>query len=237
MTIKRFRNESNRRFFFGVALALLLAGCHSTPEPQISAAPAALPKHAYAVRYAVDPARSSIVLQVYRAGPLARFGHNHVIRATHIEGMLYREHDILQSAVELRFPVAGLVIDAPADRAAAGADFPGTLSAAAIDGTREHMLGPQVLAAAQFPDVALRSIAVQGRWPALRLLVEVRLRGFVSQIELPVRMSEKENTLSADGAIKLSQVQMGMQPYSVLGGGLRVADTIAADFHIVAAKP
>jgi hypothetical protein len=82
----------------------------------------------------------------------------------------------------------------------------------------------------------LRSIAVSGAWPDLQLIVEVNLRKFTSQIVLPVRMSETPDTLVAEGATKLSQVQLGLTPYSVLGGGLRVSDTIDARFHITAKK-
>ncbi len=219
-----------------VALVSILVACHSTPQQHSPAQPAPVRKHANALRYDVDPARSTIVLRVYRDGPLARFGHNHVIAVTAIQGRVYREADILQSEVELSFPVAGMIVDSPDDRAKAGTDFPGVLSPAAIAGTREHMLGPQLLAAEQYPRIALRSIGVSGQWPQLQLLIEIQLRNFTSQFPLPVHMSEIGNTLIADGAIKLSQVQLGLQPYSVLGGGLRVNDTIDVQFHILAAR-
>jgi hypothetical protein len=96
------------------------------------------------------------------------------------------------------------------------------------------MLGPQLLAVEQYPQIAMHTIAVSGQWPELQLLVEIQLRKFVSQVVLPVHMAEAENTLIADGVTKLSQVHLGLTPYSVLGGGLRVSDTIDAQFHIVA---
>ena len=215
---------------------MLLTACRPAPKPQLPAAQTAAQKHAHAQRYVIDAVRSTLMLRVYRDGPLARFGHNHVIAVTQLQGIVFREPDILQSDVELSFPAAGLSVDAPADRAAAGADFPGALSPAAIAGTRQHMLGPQLLAAEQFPQIALRSVAVSGQWPELQLLVEIQLRKFASRLVLPVHMSEAENTLIADGATKLSQVQLGLTPYSVLGGGLRVNDTIDVQFHIVAVR-
>lgn len=213
---------------------MLLGACQPAPKPQHPVVQTPAQKHAHAQRYVIDAERSTITLRVYRDGPLARFGHNHVIAVTQLQGTLFREPDILQSEVELSFPAMGLSVDVPADRAAAGADFPNALSPEAIAGTRQHMLGPQLLAAEQFPQIALHSVSVSGQWPELQLLVEIQLRKFASQIVLPVHMTEAENTLIAEGATKLSQVQMGLTPYSVLGGGLRVSDTIDVQFHIVA---
>ncbi|HEY3700211.1 MAG TPA: YceI family protein [Spongiibacteraceae bacterium] len=219
-----------------VAIALGLMACQPAPQPQIPAsAPAPEHKHAHATRYAIDAERSTVVLRVYRDGALARFGHNHVITATQLRGTIFREANIAQSDVELSFPAAGLLVDSADDRAQAGADFPGVLPPEAIAGTRQHMLGPQLLAAEQYPQIMLRTIAVSGQWPELQLIVEIKLREFTSQLPLSVHMTELENTLIADGAVSLSQVQLGLKPYSVLGGGLRVADKIDAQFHLIAA--
>ncbi len=218
------------------AVLMLLAACQPAPKSQSPAAQVPVQKHPHATRYAIDPLASTITLYVYRDGPLARFGHNHVIVATHIQGMVYREAELSLSEVELQFPVASMIVDAPEDRSAAGANFPGALSVEAVAGTRQHMLGPQVLAAEQFPQIAVRSVAVSGRWPSLQLIVAVQLRKFTSQLVLPVSIAESGNALIASGTVKLSQVQMGLQPYSVLGGGLRVSDNIDAQFHLVAVR-
>lgn len=223
------------------AVGLLTAGCVFTacqpaPQSQAPVVGAAVQKHAQAIRYTVDPVNSSITLRVYRDGPLARFGHNHVIAITQIQGVVYREAEVAQSEVELNFPVASMTVDSPDDRAKAGSDFPGVLSAETMAGTRANMLGPQILAAAQYPTITLRSVAISGQWPELKLIVAVKLRNIASQIVLPIHMSEVDNKLIAHGSTKLSQVQLGLAPYSVLGGGLRVNDTIDAQFHIVARK-
>lgn len=218
-----------------IALVLALMACQPQPRPP---APAPLPerKHAHAIRYTIDAERSAILLQVYRDGALARFGHNHVIAVTQLRGTIFREANIAQSDVELSFPAAGLLVDSADDRAQAGPDFPGVLPPETIAGTRQHMLGPQLLAAEQYPQIMLRTIAVSGQWPELQLIVEIKLREFTSQLPLSVHMTELENTLIADGAVSLSQVQLGLKPYSVLGGGLRVADKIDAQFHLIAVQ-
>ncbi len=219
-----------------LAAVALLAACQPAMESQAPAVTAAARKHAHAQRYAIDSQRSTITLRVFRDGPLARFGHNHVIVATQLEGMVYREAALAESEVTLRFPVAAMRVDTPEDRARAGADFPGALPAAAVAGTREHMLGPQLLAAEQFPHIELRSIAVSGQWPDLKLVVEASVRGIKSQFALPVHIDAGDKELLAVGAARLSLAQLGLRPYSVLGGGLRVGDSIDAQFHIVAVR-
>lgn len=221
----------------GIVSALVALGaCQHAPPPQVPVVPTAVQKHAQATRYAIDPLSSTITLRIYRDGPLARFGHNHIIVATQIEGVVYREKDLTQSEVELRFPVAGMIVDSPDDRAKAGPDFPGVLPPEAIAGTRRHMLGPQLLAAEQYPHIALHSVTVSGQWPDLQMLVDVTVRNFTSRFTLPVHMIEDQQRLIAEGTVKLSQVQLGLQPYSVLGGGLRVGDVIDAEFHLVALR-
>ncbi|MFT3929499.1 MAG: YceI family protein [Spongiibacteraceae bacterium] len=238
MTTKLPLGKFQRALCGGVfAVGMLLTACQPATKPQEDASVATpTHKHAHATRYAIDPINSSITLRVYRDGPLARFGHNHTIAITQIQGVVYREADLAQSEVELSFPVAEMIIDSPDDRAKAGPDFPGVISAEAIAGTRANMLGPQLLAAAQYPTIALRTVSVSGQWPELKLIVEISLRKFTSQIVLPVHISETNDSLIADGEIALSQVQLGLTPYSVLGGGLRVSDNIDARFHLVSVK-
>jgi len=215
-------------------LSVLVACQTQQTASNKSTVPDVVHKHAHAMLYTLDAEQSSITLKVYRDGPLARFGHNHVITATQISGTVYRERDALQSDVELSFPASGLLVDQPQDRAQAGAEFPGVLPPEAIAGTRQNMLGPKLLAAEQFPNITLRTVAVSGQWPDLQLLVEVKLREFTGQLAIPVHLDEVGDRLSADGQLNISQVQLGLSPYSVLGGGLRVRDTIDASFHLVA---
>ena len=64
--------------------ALLAAACQTLPPPgetAVLAEPVRTDVNvpSGAPRYSVDPQASEIRLLVYRDGPLARFGHNHVV--------------------------------------------------------------------------------------------------------------------------------------------------------------
>lgn len=215
-------------------LVAALAACQPQPKEQVSAPSPTVSRHPHAAVYQIAGEQSSIKLKVYRDGPLARFGHNHAIAVEQISGTVYREKTPAQSEVEFSFPVAAMAVDRSADRAAMGADFTSAVTPEAVAGTRENMLGPKLLAAQQYPQIALRSIAISGEWPDLRMVVAVKLRALETQLIVPVHVSEQNGVLMADGAVRLSQVQLGLTPYSVLGGGLRVGDAIDAQFHLVA---
>jgi polyisoprenoid-binding protein YceI len=219
-------------------LVVLLSACGQQPGQPTSAEVAApgQHKHARAQLFRIDPEQSSIRLRVYRDGPLARFGHNHVVVATGLTGVVYREKNLAQSAFELNIPLAQLLVDRPADRAAAGPDFAGDLSEFAIAGTRENMLGPKLLAAEQYPEIKLASVAVEGAPPNVRFTVELTVRGVKSQLVIPATIESGDKSIVATGQLVLSQTQLGLTPFSVLGGGLRVRDTIDADYHLVALR-
>ena len=215
-------------------LAGALAACQPQSKEQTSVPSPTVSKHPHATVYQIAGEQSAIKLKVYRDGPLARFGHNHAIAIEQISGTLYREKTLSQSEVEFSFPVAAMAVDRIADRAEMGADFAGAVTPEAVAGTRENMLGPKLLAAQQYPKIALRSIAISGEWPDLNMVVAVKLRALETQLIVPIHLDEKNGVLTADGAVRLSQVQLGLTPYSVLGGGLRVGDAIDAQFHFVA---
>jgi polyisoprenoid-binding protein YceI len=219
-----------------LAAALLLSACRQpSTAPGLDAnAAQAQHKHAHATVYHIDPQQSSILLKVYRDGPLARFGHNHVIAVGDLSGVVYRQKEWSRSDFELTIPALQLMVDRPADRVLAGADFPGELTPFAIAGTRENMLGPKLLAAEQYPDIKLSSVALSGELANLQLTVKVSIRGIETQILLPASVVLSDNSIIANGRTTLSQAQLGLNPYSVLGGGLRVRDTIDVDYHLLA---
>lgn len=236
MTIARI--PIARRWLLPLILSVMVAACQYI-APQQPTPPTELPAldHSNAQLYRIDPQRSVIQLKVYRDGLLARLGHNHVIRATTISGAVYRREDLGRSGFELSFPVAALVIDRAEDRQRAGADFPGEIPPAHIEGTRNNMLGEQLLQGDNFPTIEIRSLDMQGHLPTPTWRVAVRVRDHVSELRVPVQIVSSGHQLTLQGAVKLSQHQLGLAPFCVLGGKLCVRDDIDAEFYIVAVEP
>lgn len=224
-----------------LSAAVLLSGCQTAPTTSLGAvAPGAAPLPALpllgAAHYAVDAGLSDVRFLVYRAGPLASFGHNHVIQATHVSGDVYLAADLRASGFSLSLPVSEFVVDAPEARAVEGADFTTQPSAAAIDGTRSNMLGPGLLDAARYPEVHVRSVALRGPDWGPDATVRIELHGVSRDLTVPIAVARDGDQLTVTGGFDLKQSDFGLQPFSILGGGLQVADTLHVRFHLVAHK-
>jgi polyisoprenoid-binding protein YceI len=213
-------------------LLLMLGACRTLPPARTASGAIAPP--AGALQWIIDPAASHIWLQLRADGALARLGHTHLIVAQQLQGQVWLHPQIERSLVELTLPVAGLLVDDPAERARAGGDFAEPLDEAARTGTREHMLGDHQLDAAHYAAITLRSRQVRQNGMTTTIEFQVLVRGHQSVLAVPVQWQQNAGELRATGAVEFNQTDLGLEPYSVALGALRVADRIAARFEIVA---
>jgi hypothetical protein len=222
----------------GVVCALaalaLAAGCapvgRAPPRSERVAPPAPAPG---AVHYRIDAARSEVRILVYRAGPLARLGHSHVLLAGGLEGELWLPSDPAAARWRLSFPAAALVVDDPAARREEGEEFASEPSAADVAGTRRNLLGPAVLDADRYPLLRLDGSAAR---VAAGLVARVRivLRDRALELEVPVAVAAADGALVVRGGCTLLQSALGLAPFSVGLGALRVRDDLAVRFRLVA---
>lgn len=197
------------------------------PEPPVSAP-------AEGALYRLVPERSQLRVLVYRDGPLAALGHNHVISSSDLTGRVILADNLADSFVELYVPVAGFKVDRPSLRVEEGEDFPGELDQDAIDGTRANMLGESVLDAAQFPQIRMVSRDIAGALPELEFNMTVELRGGLYSVQVPAQVTATAAQLSATGQFELRQTDLGMEPFSALLGALTVRDNLVVKFQLTA---
>lgn len=224
-----------------ICFVALLAACQTAPTSTggvPASALTALPPLPVpgAEHYMVQAGLSDVRFLVYRAGALASFGHDHVIQAKDIHGDVYLTQDFQASGFSLTLPVAGFVVDDPAARSVEGPDFAKQPSAAAIDGTRKNMLGPDVLDATRYPEVHIRSVKLLGPDWGPDATVRIELHGVARDVSVSIAVQRGGDSLSVNGAFDLKQSDFGITPFSALGGGLQVADTLRVRFHLVAQK-
>jgi len=211
------------------ALALAACGPHGAPPAPERVAPVA----GRGVHYRIDGAASELRLLAYRAGPLARLGHNHVILARGIAGEMWVPADEAQATLALRVPVAALVVDDQAARAEEGEEFAVQPSEADVEGTRRNLLGPAVLDAEHFPEIRIDGAAA-GTPAGLVARVGITVRERTTPLEFPVGVTREGGALTLRGGVTLSQAALGMTPFSVALGALRVRDDVAVRFRLVA---
>jgi hypothetical protein len=229
-----------------VAAVVLLAGCRApgpqeaqpgsgagggppaAREPAPPTPPRGMPT------YRIDPAQSELRVLVYRAGTMAKLGHDHVIENHALTGWVGLAPGAAAASFYLAVPVAAFVIDDESARLAAGPEFGEPVDAEAKEGTRRNMLGPALLDAEHHALIALRSVAFQGAEPHLVATVEIDVAGHGSRLTIPVDVVRGDRRLTATVECPVRQTDLGLTPFSVMLGALRVADQINVRLKVVA---
>jgi polyisoprenoid-binding protein YceI len=143
--------------------------------------------------------------------------------------------DLPRTRFELGFNVADISVDEPVLRAAAGTDFASNVSDAARTGTRNNMLGEKLLQAVGFPRISLKSErVVPGNTGNFVVTTRMMVRGSEYSIDVPLRLQYDGDSLYANGEFALKQSALGLTPYSVMLGALRVSDEMKLSFKLVA---
>jgi hypothetical protein len=222
------------------ALLWGLAACQtSPPAPQSAPSASAVAEQttvpAGARIYEVLPEQSLLQILVYRGGPMARLGHNHVIASHQMKGAVYVTDDVLQTRFDISFPVNELTVDEPGQRERAGADFPPGVPQSARDGTRINMLSEALLDGATFPDIRLRATDVVASGDGFDLTVEITIKDQVRSVRVPAMVKRSDGALTATGEFSLKQSELGFKPFSVAMGTLVVVDEMRVRFELVAA--
>ncbi len=217
----------------------VIGACTQTPVvPVTTPAGTVVSRPANATPYAIDATSSDVEIRAYRGGTLARLGHNHVISVAELRGEVWLAPDAVQSSATLAFDVATLRVDEPARRQAAGADFASEPSEKDIAGTRRNMLSDALLDGANHPSIELAltglsrsSDASSGRFVANFIAT---VKGQPYQLQVPIVMREESTSLTLSGEFSLAQTAIGLTPFTVGLGALKVLDEIDIRFRIVA---
>ena len=215
--------------------AFLLSACQAPPPAPIAqtqAAPEIRPA-LHGKRYTVDMRESEIRLLVYRDGPMARFGHNHVITGQ-VRGEIGVSDTAADSGFRLEIPVESLSVDEPVLRTEEGDEFSAAVSDQARKGTRDNMLGANILDTAHFPVISIASDTLVGpRWNP-DVTARVTVRGRTSELRFPAAVIEQPGSLTVIASFPVLQSNLGIVPFSILGGAIRVRDAIDIRVRLVA---
>jgi hypothetical protein len=227
--------------FNRIAAAVVVLGLTACAAPRPRPAAPQQPSQPAAVlqalpapgEYKIDSSHSELTLLVYRAGPLAGLGHNHVMVSRGVTGVVRIADSISASSFALSVPVEGFVVDDAQARREQGDDFQGDVPEDARSGTRRNMLSAAVLNAAEFPDITVKSIALSGALDALNADLEISAAGHSSRISAPFSLRGDAHQLIATGSMELRQTLIGLTPYSLMRGALQVQDAMQLQFRLI----
>lgn len=184
---------------------------------------------------AIDGAASDIHWLVYKAGALARLGHNHVIAVPSPRGTVtVGAQDPSASHFEIVIPVADLVIDDAKLRSGLGEEFASVPTPKDIEGTRHNMLTDRVLDGDKFPTIRVSGVGPFGAAGAQTLKLKVELLGRTVDLTVPAKVTVTDDRVEASGEFDLNHADLGMQPFTALMGALSVGEKMSFSYHVVA---
>jgi len=180
------------------------------------------------------PDRSLLRVFIGRGGLLARLGHNHVVVSRTITGSVFIADAPTRSHASMIIPVKELVVDDPVERARAGAEYKSTPSESDKAATRTNMLKVDVLNGEQYPEIHIDINAIDLNTNPGRFSVVITFKGRQIPLQLPANLSVDGNNLVVDSSFNLDHKDLGLRPFSAVGGALRVAETLGFELHIEA---
>jgi polyisoprenoid-binding protein YceI len=183
----------------------------------------------------VVPEESLLTVLVFRGGALAKAGHNHVIASHFLNGVAYVPEDLTRASFEVHVPVLSFSIDEPQLRALEGSDFTAQVPDSAREGTKKNMLSEPMLDGLRYPEIVLRAQGMERNGDGLLAQVSVTVRDQTRTLAVPLRYElTAGNALQVQGELSLKQTDLGLTPFSLFGGALRVEDEMRVKFFVVA---
>lgn len=235
--MRQLRSPVTRAIQLGV-LYLTLAACVPVPVKEEPSETPEIPVRIVegATHYQVSREGTLVYARVFKGGRLARLGHNHIVLFNDVRGDVFLAEAFDESVFDLAVSPARATVDPPDLRQTQGEEFETRVSENARESTRQNMLGSEVLDSENHPYVTIRSTDVQGSNKNARVTADISIKRTNRQITIPVSLEVEGDRLVATGRFEILQSDYGIQPYSVLGGALKVEDRVEIVFAVAAKK-
>ena len=221
--------------------AVALAGCAVPPRgeapPGASPSPvAAGPAESQHGAQSWTVVASRLAVRVYRDGPMQKLGHDHLITSDGLVGRIALGAPLAETAFELSLPLESLVVDDAEARAEAGGIFAAPVPQKDRDATRHNMLGPKLLDSARQDTIRLTSESVAGGPGSFEARVRVSLAGRESLVSAPITVTIDGDRLEAHAGFRLTHADLGLEPFAVALGALRVRDDFDVELTLEARR-
>ena len=228
------------RKFLWILLPLALVACASPPRGPAPAAPPTTAAPAPAAPAAEGEAwqitGSHLAVRVYRDGPMQKIGHNHLITSDALAGEIRLREPLAASRFTLRLPLESLVVDDAAERARAGSEFAAPVPDKDREATRHNMLGERVLDAARQGELLLTAESISGGPEKFEAQVRISLAGSEHVIAVPFTATVRDGRLAAHALLHLTHADLGLEPFAVALGVLKVRDDFDVDLTVEAGR-
>ena len=195
-----------------------------------------LPQSSNAAQYLINPARSQLVVQLFKTGIGAAFAHDHVVRATRYSGQIQLDPTAPTAAeISVEVDATALVADEPETRQRYHlAPGPSDESRQEIQQTLES---ESQLHVRRYPTIRFRSTQISlEREGQYTVTGDLELRGVTRNISLSLQAELRREELHAKGSGRFLQSSFGYQPYSAFLGAVKNQDEIVLHVDIIAIR-
>jgi polyisoprenoid-binding protein YceI len=180
--------------------------------------------------YRLDPAQSKFQVNVYKAGWLKAFGHDHLIGVKDYSGTVrVSPTAVEQASVNLQFTTDSFTVLDPMVKPTERQEI------------ERDMKSEKVLHVTEYPHITFISTRISDVKPAsdgvrLTLVGDLTLHGVTRQVAVPVLVKLTDASVRAQGEFELKQTHYGITPISVKAalGGIRVKDEVKIVFDLTA---
>jgi polyisoprenoid-binding protein YceI len=184
--------------------------------------------------YTFDPARSELVVQLFKAGIGGPLAHDHVVSATQYTGQIQVDlADPTRSVITVAVQTTALQADDPALRQKYKLTKP--LSEKDRQEIQAHMQAPDQLDVGRYPTIQFRSTQIarqaEGQYTVTG---DLTMRAVTQSVTFPVQGELQAGLLHGWGSFRLLQSRFGYKPYSAFLGAIRNQDEVVLHFDIVA---
>jgi polyisoprenoid-binding protein YceI len=188
------------------------------------------------VVYTIDPTRSELVVQLFKAGVGAALAHDHVVRATQYTGQIHGDSaDPATASIIAEVQTAFLQADEPTLRQKYG--LTGSLSDASRQDIQAAMTAKDQLHVERYPTIRFESTRIVSQAQGQYLVTgELTIRGVTQTVTFPVKVELQGDTLHGWGVFRFRQSNFGYKPYRAFLGVVQNKDEVILHFDVIAAR-
>lgn len=210
-----------RRFFASIVCGLLASF---------------LPQSSHAAQYMIDPARSQLVVQLFKTGLGAGLAHDHVVAAKNYSGQIQLDPNAPTAAqIAVEVDATTLVVDDPETRRKY--NLPAGLSDENRREIQQTLESEGQLYVRRHPKIRFRSKRITLEKEGQYIVTgDLELRGVTQVVSLSVQAELHEPVLRAKGSGRFLQSSFGYRPYSAFWGTVRNQDEVILHIDIVAVR-
>ncbi len=184
-------------------------------------------------RWVLDRNESVMRLMVFAEDGLSKLAQDHIVALPPSSGQILRMDKSNKAKAELEFLLSDTEVNSAIDRHWSGYFRPDQhVSESNRRRVRSDLMGPKLLDAESHPSIDVSIDKLKRFGDHFLARVAFTVKGERHENLLVFAMENNSSRISIEGDFVMSHTDLGLEPFSVLGGLIRTKDPIAVSFDI-----